>query len=309
MDASSSPSSEARPAAGGAHDSPGGWEGRIARGFRLARVALDVLASDRRLLALPMLSAFCALIALVATATLARRVHTGPEAVQVIAPVWIAAYAISFLTIFFNVALVHVVAARWRGEPARLRDGIAAARRRVAAIAGWAVLTTTVGLLLQLVERLTLGISQIVLGLVADVAWSVASFFVVPVLVVERRGPVRALRRSGQIVRERWAEGIGGVTPIALATLIVVLPLLGLVFIGLVLFVTGLAAPGLLAMTGGAVAIVAVCIVSGAVSQIFTLAVFQHATGGAYYDGFPAADLERPRDGRPLHWLRRMRVR
>lgn len=283
-----------------------GWEGRIARGFRLARVALEVLASDRRLLLLPMLSAFCALGALVATATLARRLHVGSDAVQVIAPVWIAAYAVSFITIFFNVALVHVVAQRWQGEPARLLDGVGAARGRVGAIAGWAVLTTTVGLLLQLVERLTLGIGRIVLGLVADVAWSVASFFVVPVLVVERRGPVRALRRSGQVVRERWAEGIGGATPIALATLMVVLPLLGLIFIGFVLYVTGLPAPGLLAMTGGAVAIVAVCIVSGAVTQVFTLAVFQHATGGAYYDGFAAADLDRPRDGQPWRWLRRL---
>ena len=161
------------------------------------------------------------------------------------------------------------------------------------------------GLLLQLVERLTFGVARLVLG----IAWSVASFFVVPVLVVERRGPVRAVRRSGQIVRERWAEGLGGATPIALATLMVVLPLVGLIFIGLVMYVTGLTAPGLLAMTGGAVAIVAVCIVSGAVTQVFTLAVFQHATGGLYYDGFPAADLERPRDGRPLRWLKRLRIR
>ncbi|MEA2219100.1 MAG: hypothetical protein QOJ35_1726 [Solirubrobacteraceae bacterium] len=288
-----------------AHDERPGWEGRIARGFRLARVSLEVLAGDRRLLLLPMLSAFCALLALLADATLARRLHGGPDALRVIAPVWAAAYAVSFITIFFNVALVHVVVGRWRGEPTRLRDGVAAARGRLAAIAGWAVLTTTVGIVLQLVERLTFGISRIV----ADVAWSVASFFVVPVLVVERRGPVRALRRSAQVVREHWAEGIAGATPIALATLMVVLPLVGLLFIGLVLYVTGLTVPGLLAMGGAGIAIVAVCIVSGAVGLVFTLAVYQHATGGPYDDGFPAADLERPREGALLDPLRRLRVR
>ncbi len=307
MDVSSSPSIDAPPAAG-RHD-PGGWEGRIARGFRLARVALDVLSSDRRLLLLPMASALCALLALVATATLARRLQSGSDAVQVIAPVWIAAYAVSFITIFFNVALAHVVVRRWHGEPVRLAAGVGAAGARVVAIAGWAILTTTVGLVLQLVERVTLGISQVVLGIFADVAWTVASFFVVPVLVVERRGPVGALRRSSQVVRERWAEGLAGVTPIALATLMVLLPLFGLVFIGAVLYATGLSAPGLLAMTGGIFAIAAVWIVSGAVTQIFTLAVFQHATGGPFFDGFPAADLERPRDGSPKRWLRRLRVR
>jgi hypothetical protein len=282
-----------------------GWEGRIARGFRLARVALEVLAGDRRLVLLPVLSAFCGLVALLATATLARRMHGGPEALHVVAPIWIAAYAISFVTIFFNVALVHVVARHWQGEPVKLSAGVGAACARSGAIAGWAILTTTVGLVLQLVERLTLGISHVVLG----IAWSVASFFVVPVIVVERRRPVRALRRSGEIVRASWAEGLGGVTPIALATLMVVLPLLGLIFIGLVLYVTGLTAPGLLAMIAGVTAIVAVWILSGAVTQVFTLAVFQHATGGAYYDGFPAADLERPRDGDPSRLMRRLRKR
>src|SRR5436190_6045886 len=139
----------------------------------------------------------------------------------------------SSITVSCTVPLVHVVARRWQGEPVRLSRGIGAACGRSGAIAGWAILTTTVGIVLQLVERLTLGVARLVLG----VAWSVTSFFVVPVLVVERRRPVRALRRSGEIVRERWAEGIGGVTPIALATLMVVLPLVGLVFIGFVVYV------------------------------------------------------------------------
>lgn len=279
----------------------------MARGFRLARVSWEVLAGDRRLLVLPLLAALCALAAVIATATLARRLHTGPDAVRVIAPVWIAAYLVSFTTIFCNVALVHVVARRWHGEPAKIADGLAAAGRRAGAIAGWSALTTTVGLALRLLERLTLGISQLVVGIVADVAWSVASFFVVPALVLERHGPVRALRRSAGIVRDTWAEGLGGATPIGLATVMVMLPVFGLMFIGFVFYVTGLAVLGLLAMTGGAIAAVFVWIVSVALTQVFTLAVFQHATGGPCFDGFPAADLERPRDRRALRVPRRLR--
>jgi hypothetical protein len=285
------------------------WEGRVARGFRLARVALEVVTSDRRLLALPALATLCSLLALAATAVLAHRLHAGADAVRVVAPVWIAAYAISFVTVFFNVALVYVVAARWRGEDASLRDGLAAARRRLRSIAGWAVLTTTVGLLLQLIERVTLGISQVVIRIVADVAWSVASFFVVPVLVVEQRGPVRSLRRSASVVRGQWMEGLAGATPIGLATAMLMIPLAGLVFIGFVLFVLGLQIPGLLAMIAGAIGALAVSVISGALTQIFTLAVYQHATGGLCFDGFPTADLERPRDGNPLRLLHKLRRR
>jgi hypothetical protein len=266
-------------------------------------VALEVVTSDRRLLLLPALATLCSLLALAATAFLADRLHGSADAVRVIAPVWSAAYAISFVTIFFNVALVHVVAARWGGETASLRDGLVAARRRLRCIAGWAVLTTTVGLLLQLVERVTLGISQLVIGLVADVAWSVASFFVVPVLVVEQRGPVRSLRRSASVVRSRWVEGLAGVTPIAIATAMLMIPLAGLVLIGFVLFVLGLTIPGLLAIVAGLVGALAVSVISGALTQVFTLAVYQHATGGLQFDGFPTADLERPRDANPLRLL------
>ncbi len=285
------------------------WEGRVARGFRLARVALEVVTSDRRLLILPALATLLSLLALAVTAFAAHRLHGGDGAVRVIAPVWIAAYAISFITIFFNVALVHVVAGRWRGESASLRDGLVAARHRLGAIAGWAVLTTTVGLALQLIERVTLGISQLVLGIVADVAWSVASFLVVPVLVVEQRGPVRSLRRSASVVRGRWVEGLAGATPIAVATAMLMIPLAGLVFIGFVLFVLGLTIPGLLAIVAGVVGALAVSVISGALTQVFTLAVYQHATGGLQFEGFPAADLERPRDGNPLSLLHKLRRR
>jgi hypothetical protein len=286
-----------------------GWEGRLARGFRLARVSWEVLAGDRRLLALPLTAAVCALGAVVATATLARRVHGGPEVVHVIAPLWIAAYLVSFTTIFCNVALVHVVVRRWQGEPARPADGLVAAGRRLAAIAGWSALTTTVGIALRLLECVMLGLSQLLVGIVAGAAWSVGSLFVVPALVVERQGPLRALRRSAGIVRGRWVEGFSGATPIGLATLMVALPVLGLLLMGCLLYVTGLTALGTLAMAGAGVAFGVVWIVSSALTQVFTLAVFQHATGGPCFDGFPAGDLERPRDGGGLRAPRRLRVR
>jgi hypothetical protein len=268
-----------------------GWEGRIARGFRLARVSWEVLATDRRLLLLPLLAGLGALAALAVIASLARGIHAGPEALRVVAPVWAAAYAISFVTIFCNVALVHVVSRRWHGEHVTLRAGLRAARGRAAAIAGWAAFATTAGIALRLVERLTLGISRFAI----DVAWSVASFFVVPVLVLERRGPAQSLRRSAQIVRREWAEGLGGATPIALATLMVLLPAGVLLAIGIVLYVMGLTIPGVLAIAAAGAFGGLVWIVSVGLSQVFTLAVYQHATHGPCFDGFPADDLERPR--------------
>jgi len=87
------------------------------------------------------------------------------------------------------------------------------------------------------------------------------------------------------------------------------IPPAGLVFVGFVLFVLGLTIPGLLAMVAGGVGALAVSVVSGALTQIFTLAVYQHATGVLHFEGFPTADLERPRDGNPLRLLQKLRRR
>ena len=40
-------------------------------------------------------------------------------------------------------------------------------------------------------------------------AWAIATYFVVPVLVVEKTGPIEALKRSTSIMRKTWGEAIG----------------------------------------------------------------------------------------------------
>ena len=286
-----------RPPARADGSASGGWEGRIARGFRLARVVVGgarhrsppaaAAAARRR---------FGALLALVADrdarAPAARRSR---RACSVVAPVWVAAYAISFVTIFCNVALVHVVVAalarRARRGCATASRAAARPRRRDRRLGGAARRPS--GSLLQPRRAARRSASA---GSRFDVAWSVASFFVVPVLVAraprpravaaalggDRRasaGPRASAARRRSRSRRSWS----------------CCPSSACSAIGLVLYVTGLTIPGLLAMAGAAAAGVAVWIVSVALTQVFTLAVYQHATDGPCFDGFPSEDLERPR--------------
>jgi len=78
----------------------------------------------------------------------------------------------------------------------------------------------------------------------------------------------------------------------------------GLLLMRFSLYATGLNTLGLRAVAAAVVALVAVWVLSAAPAQVFALAVFQHATGGPCFDGFPSADLERPRDGSLLRLLR-----
>ena len=62
--------------------------------------------------------------------------------------------ALSFVTIYFNAAVIGTAMKRLRGEDAKISDGLALARQHIGKIFVWAVLTATVGMILrQLQER------------------------------------------------------------------------------------------------------------------------------------------------------------
>ena len=66
-------------------------------------------------------------------------------------------------------------------------------------------------------------------------AWAYITFFVIPVLVVERVGPITAIRRSAGLLRNSWGEqltaGFSFFLIYLLALLIVAIPVVILVFI------------------------------------------------------------------------------
>src|SRR5262249_21378781 len=50
-------------------------------------------------------------------------------------------------------------------------------------------------------------VGQFISGLLGLV-WSILTYFVVPVLVVEKLGPIAAVKRSAGIMRKTWGEGL-----------------------------------------------------------------------------------------------------
>src|SRR5260370_20195438 len=91
-------------------------------------------------------------------------------------------------------------------------------------------------------------LGRIVIGLIG-MAWTLASYFVVPVLVVEDVGPAEALQRSADLFRQTWGEEVAGGFSFGLIFTLLALPAVALPFLGRNLGPTGMmagaAAPGL----------------------------------------------------------------
>jgi hypothetical protein len=113
-----------------------------------------------------------------------------------------------FIIVFFNVGLVHCARLIFEGKEATIKDGLDYSGSRLSSIINWALLAATVGVLLQFLEDRLGWIGQIVVGFIG-IAWSIATFFVVPIIAYEDIGPIDALKRSGTLMKEKWGESIG----------------------------------------------------------------------------------------------------
>lgn len=118
------------------------------------------------------------------------------------------------------------------------------------------------------------------IALVIGIGWSLATFLVVPVLVVERVGPVEAIRRSGSLLRRTWGEQIVGNVGIGLVFgLLTVL----VVLIGVALVMVLAQVSTILAIVGVILTVLvagAVTLVGAAASGIFTASLYRYANKG-----------------------------
>jgi hypothetical protein len=205
-------------------------------------------------------------------------------------------YAATFAIVYFNVALAGAARQSIDGRDTKLRDGLAVARERRGLIAKWALLQTTVGAIIIVVESL-LGdgvgsrLLASVVGGLAGAAWSIATFLVIPVLALEGLGPKDALKRSVALVRQRWGEGLTGSSAIGLAVFVVgVLPFLG-VCLGANELIKAGGGLEVLAEVLVVVTLLAVVGVGSALGVIFRVELYRYSTEGHPTGGFREEDI------------------
>ncbi|MDQ3937619.1 MAG: DUF6159 family protein [Chloroflexota bacterium] len=279
---------------------------RFARSIQLVKASVAVLRSDRQLLLFPLI-AFGAMA--VVTATFAvpfllsgayERTVEGtldPLAVGLAALFYVVSYTVIF---FFNSALVGAAMIRLDGGNPTIRDGFRIASSRLPAIVGYAIIAATVGMVMRWIAERGGIIGQLVAGF-AGFAWNIATFLVVPILVVEGVGPIEAVKRSSGLLRKTWGEQIVGNVGISV---IFGLLALGIGVVGVVLTVAlaSIAAPlAILGIGLTVLAVAAVALVGAAVSGIFTASVYRYATrgdGGAMFQSDALAAAFRPRSVR-----------
>ena len=113
-----------------------------------------------------------------------------------------------FVVVFFNMALIHCTRLYFRGEEVSVNAGLRFSLSRIGTIFSWSVFAATVGTILRIIQEETGLIGRIITGLLG-IVWSIATFFVVPIIAYENLGPIAAFKRSVQLMKQKWGESLG----------------------------------------------------------------------------------------------------
>jgi len=254
--------------------------GRFSNGLELVKLSFKVIGKNKKLLVFPFLSGFTAMIIL--ATFLVGFIFASDTMLKLPSWLWVIVgfliYVILFfITFFFNAALVACAMATLEGGNPTIGYGISMASKKLGKIFAWAVISAIVGMILQALQERAGILGRIVISLVGA-AWTVATYFVIPIIVFEDVGAWASVKRSYQLLKSSWGEGLVGY--VAMGLIFFLLAIAGLVPVILVVAIT----KSLWALLFGVVAYVIYLVFLAALAAtargVIQAALYRYATTG-----------------------------
>ncbi len=207
-----------------------GFGERISRGWKMTKLGVAVVRADPELMVYTFLSALFSLIAIGAAISGSVGldvIFSDPECVgedcgSELAvghmAIWFVFYMIvSVITVFWNAAIIASAYERLSsGTNPSFSYGIGQAMRCLPQILVWGVIAGTVGLFIKILEglardgdaplalRFVAGFASFIIG----IAWWIATFFVIPMIVLEKAGVLDSMGKSTELFERTWGEDV-----------------------------------------------------------------------------------------------------
>ena len=274
---------------------------RIGYTWQLMGASWQVLKQDKKLMLLPLISGICCLMVMAAFAIpMFLTNHWMPPARNGEAVKQVLYYSILFLfyfcnylvITFFNSIIVYCAFSRMEGRDASIGQGFSEAASRIHLIVGWALLAATVGLVLRIIEDRSEKVGAFIAGLLG-MAFSVISFMVVPVLVIERKGPLAALKQSTRLLKSTWGDQLVGNFSFGTVFGLMSIPAILLIVLGVFMLFSGkLIALAILLIVVGVALMIALSLVQSTLQVIFQTALYLQVRAPEIPHPFPSGLIE-----------------
>ncbi|MHB1260496.1 MAG: DUF6159 family protein [Thermoplasmatota archaeon] len=272
--------------------------GRFARSWDLFKTSLAVVRQDKELLWMPVLSALAGLVAVLAVAGVGFGSGLWPQTTNADGTTnyagaglaFVLYILLAFVTLFFNAAVVAGATERLNGGNPTMGSALGAAWKKAGRLFLWSIVVATVNVILQAIRERSGALGRI-LASIGGIAWNLATFFMVPILLFESDGLGSSVKRSAGLFRKNWGEAVIGAGGLGLAGMVFTF---GAILIGLIaLFLLApLGVNG--AIVGMAILVLGVILVAALFSVldgVYKAALYRYATSGVAAGGFQAEQL------------------
>lgn len=252
---------------------------RLQNGWKLTVSSFKILKANKQLIIFPILSGI-SLILIIGSFVVASIAGNGWDientgelsSAQYYGLIFLFYVVNYFVVVFFNMALIHCTRAYFKGEEVSVNEGLRFSVSRIGAIFSWALFAATIGLILRAIQENSGIIGKIITGIIG-IVWSVATFFVVPVIAYENLGPIGAFKRSSQMMKEKWGQSLVAGFSFGL------IQFLAFLVIGFPLFFLGSSVNVFLGLALAFAAVFIIMAILSAAQTIFISAVYHNING------------------------------
>jgi hypothetical protein len=264
----------------------------LRRSYHIFRESLLVLMKDTELLIFPLLSGVFTMIAFGSmmaggyiTGYFQKFAASGDHSLQGnligYAGLFVWYFISWFIVLFFNVAIIHCAKMRLDGGDPTVADGFRASMQHIGRIAMWALISATVGLILRIIAERAKFVGALIARFLGA-AWAIATYFIVPVMIFEKRSLKDSVAQSTSLIAKTWGESLIAAGGIGAFSMLLVIPSLAMPIVGLMISIEAFLG-GLLAMV---IYWLGLAIVTSALSGIFRTALYLYAAEGRSPEGF-----------------------
>lgn len=256
---------------------------RIKHGSQLIHQSLRVVRNQKKLIILPLFSSILIILLLSFIITpiidyeKAQIVLHKSQIYFIVSAYIITAlclFLIHQITIHFNAALIYCVNEYFTGQPISLKKGIKAANKHFIQLYNWNSYSGTIGILIHLSQYFLHG-TNFYKKLLQNLAWRIATYLVIPIIMTHQLGPVKSIKLSAQLIQRTWGTELktnfGFIPLLLLARFITLIPAI----IGLI---QGTHQSLLIGISASIILIIVVSTISSASITILARVLYNYAT-------------------------------
>ena len=212
-----------------------GFRARIGRGWRVTKLGMHVVRADPELMVYMLFSGIFSIIAAIVLLTTTGGLgyfiggEEGSEGGAYVGT-FLSYMAIAIITVFWNAAIIASAHERMTaGTNPSFSYGIKQAMKCLPQIVIWGLISGTVGLIIRALESIRLdsknpGMAIVggIISLIIRVSWWITTFFVVPMIVLDKISIGESMSKSPELFKQTWGEDVVATTGTGVINILVI---------------------------------------------------------------------------------------